>query len=86
MMEPKHGHDTPETPSSPLTQSLDLSSSTIDELTHALSDLNNRASHEPDSAIVCCCMQEDCGNTKMWMEVKAGLEKRLVLSAGEVRL
>ncbi|KAF5334399.1 hypothetical protein D9611_013522 [Ephemerocybe angulata] len=68
----------PETPSSPLTRSLDLSSSTIDELTDALSDLT---SQEPASAVVCCCGREECENTVSWLAVKSHLESRLILSA-----
>lgn len=67
--------------SSPLTRSLDLSSSTIDELTNALS--NVASSQEPENAVVrCCCGKEDCQNTAEWLEVKSHLEKRLILSAG----
>ncbi|KAF6748930.1 hypothetical protein DFP72DRAFT_915002 [Ephemerocybe angulata] len=69
----------PETPSSPLTRSLDLSSSTIDELTDALSDLTTQ---EPASAVVCCCGREECENTVSWLAVKSHLESRLILSAG----
>ncbi|KAJ2930403.1 hypothetical protein H1R20_g6698, partial [Candolleomyces eurysporus] len=66
--------------SSPLTRSLDLSSSTIDELTSALT--NVASSQEPESAVVlCCCGKEDCQNTAAWLEVKSHLEKRLILSA-----
>lgn len=69
--------------SSPLNRSLDLSSSTIDELTNALS--NVASSQELESPVVrCCCEKEDCQNTAAWLEVKSHLEKRLILSAGKL--
>jgi hypothetical protein len=80
-MEPREFDMSPETPSSPLARSLDLSSSTFDELRNALSEVNS-ASTETDTVVRCCCGREDCHNTVSWLAVRAKLEHRIFLTAG----
>ncbi|TFK24728.1 hypothetical protein FA15DRAFT_756382 [Coprinopsis marcescibilis] len=73
---------TPGSPSSPMERSFDLSSSTIDELTSVLGDLNRVPSPGPTThALTCCCGKDDCQNTTSWSELKTKLESRLILSA-----
>jgi hypothetical protein len=66
-----------------LTSNQHHESATIDDLTLALANFSRVASPELPSAILCCCGQEDCENTKCWLAVKSNLENRLILSAGE---
>ncbi|KAG2013038.1 hypothetical protein CC2G_009975 [Coprinopsis cinerea AmutBmut pab1-1] len=72
----------PESPTSPMTRSFDLSSSTIDELTSVLTDLNRAPSPAPsEHPPRCCCGQDDCENTVSWLDLRTKLETRLILSA-----
>ncbi|KAF8645505.1 hypothetical protein AX16_007790 [Volvariella volvacea WC 439] len=71
---------TPLSPETPLTQSLHIATSTMDELTLALTNFSHA---DPPSAfsITCCCNKEDCPNLTAWLAVKSRLESRLILSA-----
>lgn len=73
----------PATPDSPLTSSLDHATSTIDDLTVALTNFSRVPSPEPQGQICCCCGSEECEATKAWLALKSKLESRLVLSAGK---
>ena len=75
-------HSRPTTPLSPLTSSLYHATSTIDDLTEALANFSRVPSPEPLEAVTCCCGLEDCENLKAWLELKARLGSRLILSAG----
>lgn len=72
----------PGTPQSPLTNSLYRASSTIDDLTAALTDFSRVPSPEPPSSLTCCCGREDCQNLAAWLNLKSRLESRLIFSAG----
>ncbi|KAG8218507.1 hypothetical protein J3R82DRAFT_4144 [Butyriboletus roseoflavus] len=71
----------PATPDSPLTSSLYHATSTIDDLTLALTNFSRVPSPEPQRQICCCCGSEECDTTKAWLALKSKLESRLVLSA-----
>ncbi|KAF8138330.1 hypothetical protein EV363DRAFT_1580155 [Boletus edulis] len=71
----------PVTPDSPLASSLDNATSTIDDLTLALTNFSRVPSPEPQRQICCCCGSEECEATKAWLTLKSKLESRLVLSA-----
>ena len=71
------------TPDTPLTSSLYRATSTIDDLTLALTNFSRVPSPEPQRQICCCCGSEECEATKAWLALKSKLESRLVLSAGE---
>lgn len=73
----------PATPDSPLANSLYHATSTIDDLTLALTNFSRVPSPEPQRQICCCCGSEECDTTKAWLALKSKLESRLVLSAGE---
>lgn len=73
----------PSTPDSPLASSLYHATSTIDDLTLALTNFSRVPSPEPQRQICCCCGSEECDATKAWLALKSKLESRLVLSAGE---
>lgn len=75
-------HSRPTTPLSPLTSSLYHATSTIDDLIAALANFSRVPSPEPFESITCCCGREDCENLKTWLELKARLGSRLILSAG----
>ena len=68
---------------SPLASSLDHATSTIDDLTLALTNFSRVPSPELQRQICCCCGSEECDATKAWLALKSKLESRLVLSAGE---
>lgn len=70
------------TPESPLTNSLHHATTTIDDLTTALTNFSRVPSPEPPSALTCCCGKEDCENVVSWLAMKSRLESRLILSAG----
>lgn len=72
----------PTTPETPLTSSLHLATSTMDDLTVALANFSKIPSPEPPSALVCCCGEEGCENNTSWLAMKSRLESRLILSAG----
>ncbi|OBZ70260.1 hypothetical protein A0H81_09758 [Grifola frondosa] len=74
-------HMRPLTPDSPLASSLHRATSTIDQLTLALSNFSRIASPEPPNVSTCCCGRADCETSKVWGAFKAKLESRLVLSA-----
>lgn len=69
----------PESPDSP--SSLRKATSTIDDLTAALSNFNRVPSPEPPDATICCCGREDCESSRAWSALKNKLENRLILSA-----
>ncbi|TBU46395.1 hypothetical protein BD309DRAFT_954190 [Dichomitus squalens] len=69
------------TPDSQLTSSLHRATTTIDELTHALTSVSRVSSPDPDNVATCCCGREDCETSKSWAAFKTKLESRLVLSA-----
>ncbi|KAF7335245.1 hypothetical protein MSAN_02335000 [Mycena sanguinolenta] len=73
----------PPTPDSPLTNrdSLYDLTTTIDDLTQALSNASRVPSPEPPGLVSCCCGQDDCENLQAWLATKARLESRLTLSA-----
>ncbi|KAF9444449.1 hypothetical protein P691DRAFT_677569 [Macrolepiota fuliginosa MF-IS2] len=71
----------PATPESPLTNSLYRATSTIDDLTLALSNFSRVPSPDPPVKINCCCGFEECENLQAWHELKSRLESRLTLSA-----
>ncbi|RDX53718.1 hypothetical protein OH76DRAFT_1143839 [Lentinus brumalis] len=71
----------PLTPDSQLASSLYRATTTIDELTDALTTASRLSSPEPDNVCTCCCGKEECENSKAWAALKAKLESRLVLSA-----
>ena len=72
----------PVTPESPMANSLDHATSTIDDLTTALANFSRVPSPEPPSTVTCCCGKEDCENLKSWLALKSRLGSRLILSAG----
>ncbi|PCH40784.1 hypothetical protein WOLCODRAFT_136990 [Wolfiporia cocos MD-104 SS10] len=74
-------HSRPPTPDSAMTSSLHRATSTIDELTMALSDFSRVSSPEPPDVSVCCCGKDDCETTRAWSAWKAKMESRLILSA-----
>lgn len=82
-MQVDSSHYRPATPDSPLASSLYHAASTIDDLTLALTNFSRIPSPELQSQICCCCGTEECEATKAWLALKAKLESRLVLSAGE---
>lgn len=73
----------PATLDSPLASSLYHATSTIDDLTLALTNVSRVPSPEPLRQICCCCGSEECEVTQAWLALKSRLESRLVLSAGE---
>ena len=58
---------------------------TIDDLTLALTNHTRVPSPEPNPSLTCCCSRDNCENTKGWLAFKTKLESRLVLSAGVFR-
>ncbi|KIK94069.1 hypothetical protein PAXRUDRAFT_143685 [Paxillus rubicundulus Ve08.2h10] len=68
-------------PDSTTASSLDHATSTIDDLTLALTSFSRVPSPEPQRQICCCCGNEDCEATKNWIALKSRLESRLILSA-----
>jgi len=72
----------PTTPESPLTNSLHHATTTIDDLTAALTNFSRVPSPEAPSTLTCCCGKEDCENMVSWLAMKSRLESRLILSAG----
>lgn len=72
----------PLTPDSQLASSLHRATTTIDELTNALTSASRLSSPEPENVCTCCCGREECENSRAWAALKAKLESRLVLSAG----
>ncbi|KDQ64123.1 hypothetical protein JAAARDRAFT_201523 [Jaapia argillacea MUCL 33604] len=70
----------PSTPDSP-TNSLFHATSTIDDLTLALSNFSRASTPEPPALSSCCCGSEDCEHLKAWLAWKSKLESRLILSA-----
>ena len=75
----------PPTPESPSTNSLYHATSTMDDITTALANFSRVPSPEPPSAITCCCGKENCENLTSWLALKARLESRLILSAGNLK-
>ncbi|KAH7931341.1 hypothetical protein BV22DRAFT_998573 [Leucogyrophana mollusca] len=71
----------PATPDSTFASSLYHATSTIDDLTLALTNFSRVPSPEPDRTLCCCCGSEECETTKSWLASKAKLESRLILSA-----
>lgn len=75
-------HSRPFTPDSHMTtNSLDHATSTIDDLTLALSNFSRVPSPEAISPLTCCCGKDDCENLKAWLHKRSQLEMRLTLSA-----
>jgi hypothetical protein len=72
----------PPTSSSPRPGSLYHATTTVDDLTLALTNYSRVPSPEPPPPLTCCCGSEDCEYTKGWLEFKSKLESRLILSAG----
>ncbi|KDQ29558.1 hypothetical protein PLEOSDRAFT_1064358 [Pleurotus ostreatus PC15] len=60
---------------------LSHATSTIDELTVALTNYSRLPSPELEYFATCCCGRKDCANTKSWAAFKSALENRLILSA-----
>ncbi|KAG6336482.1 hypothetical protein ID866_2596 [Astraeus odoratus] len=73
--------DSPAIPDSPLASSLHRATSTIDDLTLALTNVSRVPSPEPQQNVCCCCGNEECETTKNWLALKSKLESRLILSA-----
>ncbi|PPQ72775.1 hypothetical protein CVT24_012801 [Panaeolus cyanescens] len=71
-MDELHTNRSP-TPESPMTNSFYRASSTIDDLTTALTNFSRVPSPEPATSIRCCCGKEECENLKAWMSVKSRL-------------
>ncbi|KAF8165772.1 hypothetical protein B0H34DRAFT_763197 [Crassisporium funariophilum] len=71
----------PATPESPLTSSLYHATSTIDDLTAALTNFSRVPSPEPSSSLNCCCGKEECESLRTWLVLKSRLGSRLILSA-----
>ncbi|KAF9498649.1 hypothetical protein BDN71DRAFT_1481051 [Pleurotus eryngii] len=61
--------------------SLAHATSTIDELTVALTNYSRLSSPELEYFATCCCGRKECANTKSWAAFKSALENRLILSA-----
>lgn len=76
----------PDSPLSPMGRNFDLSSSTIDELTSVLNDLNRAPASLDTHGLTCCCGKDACQNTLAWLDIKSKLETRLILSAGKSQL
>lgn len=70
-------------PATPDSGSLYHATSTIDDLTLALTSFSRVPSPELQRQVCCCCGSEECEATKTWLALKSKLESRLVLSAGE---
>ncbi|EGO02250.1 hypothetical protein SERLA73DRAFT_71392 [Serpula lacrymans var. lacrymans S7.3] len=81
MQDEETAYSRPATPDSPLASSLYHATSTIDELTLALTNFSRVPSPEPQAILCCCCGKEDCENIKNWHAIKTKLESRLILSA-----
>ncbi|KAF8843120.1 hypothetical protein BDN67DRAFT_979080 [Paxillus ammoniavirescens] len=79
--EPASDYRRPATPDSTIASSLYHATSTIDDLTLALTSFSRVPSPEPQRQICCCCGNEDCEATKSWIALKSKLESRLILSA-----
>jgi hypothetical protein len=78
------GSSRPATPESYLSSTLDHATSTIDDLTQALSNVSRVPSPEPALVLSCCCgktAEVPCENLRNWLGFKARLESRLTLSA-----
>ncbi|KAL4264045.1 hypothetical protein AB1N83_005191 [Pleurotus pulmonarius] len=60
---------------------LSHATSTIDELTVALTNYSRLPSPELEYFATCCCGRKECANTKSWTAFKSALENRLILSA-----
>lgn len=73
---------TPE-PASPMAGSLYKATTTIDDLTVALSNYSRIPSPEPSDIVPCCCGAEYCDCSRGWHAFKQKLESRLILSAGK---
>ncbi|KAF9226730.1 hypothetical protein BS17DRAFT_500792 [Gyrodon lividus] len=71
----------PATPDSTIASSLYHATSTIDDLTLALTNFSRVPSPEPQRQIYCCCGNDECEATKSWLALKSKLESRLILSA-----
>ena len=76
------GDSWPPTPGSPRPGSLYHATTTVDDLTLALTNYSRVPSPEPSPPLTCCCGSEDCDHTKSWLSFKSKLESRLILSAG----
>jgi hypothetical protein len=74
----------PQTPESLWTSSLQDASATVDDLTAALANFSRVPSPELPALLICCCGKDDCENKQAWMDYKAKLEGRLILSAGKL--
>jgi hypothetical protein len=72
----------PRTPSSPRPGSLHYATTTVDDLTLALTNYSRVPSPEPSPSLTCCCGSEGCEHTMGWLAFKSKLESRLILSAG----
>ena len=72
----------PPVPDSPRPGSLYHATTTIDDLTLALTNYSRVPSPEPPPPLACCCGNESCECTKCWLAFKTKLESRLILSAG----
>jgi hypothetical protein len=70
----------------PTPGSLYHATTTVDDLTIALTNYSRVPSPEPRQPLTCCCGSEDCECTKGWLAFKSKLESRLILSAGTLPL
>jgi hypothetical protein len=70
----------------PTPGSLYHATTTVDDLTIALTNYSRVPSPEPRQPLTCCCGSEDCEYTKGWLAFKSKLESRLILSAGTLPL
>ncbi|TFK62721.1 hypothetical protein BDN72DRAFT_848377 [Pluteus cervinus] len=71
----------PTTPHTPLTSSLHIATSNVDDLTAAITNFSRVPSPEPTGTLACCCGKVDCENLLSWLHLKSRLESRLILSA-----
>ncbi|KZP21552.1 hypothetical protein FIBSPDRAFT_931580 [Athelia psychrophila] len=79
-MDPDHrGNWSPATLDSPRPGSIYHATSTMDDLTMALTNYTHAS--EPPPPLTCCCGRDECEHTKGWQAFKAKLESRLILSA-----
>jgi hypothetical protein len=64
---------------------LQKATATIDEITKALAEFSRSTTPEPLGAPVCsCCDNDSCETSTLWALDRSKIEKRLVLSAGDL--
>ena len=77
-----------QTPRSPSPHyKLQRATATIDEITKALAEFSRSTTPEPLGAPFCsCCDKDSCETSASWARDRSKIEKRLVLSAGNLVL